>query len=142
MSEVLLKCVKEGSKLRVKIVSSGYFNDSNCQFPRDLRAEGRMYKVPPESITLASSKNGNYFYRVKKGQIEVVNLVDPEVLKKMTVFEDASLSECAICFEAPKDTVIVPCGHFYTCKPCSSKLQRCPICRGGITSIIDKSQMD
>lgn len=140
MSEVLLKCVKTGSKLRVRIVSPGYFNDSNCQFPRDLRVEGRMYKVPPEAITLAESKNGNYFYRIKKGQIDIFN--DPDLLKTMTIFEDASLSECAICFEAPKDSVIVPCGHFYTCKPCSAKLQKCPICRGGITSIIDKSQMD
>jgi Ca-activated chloride channel family protein len=37
---VELACIKQGSKLRVKIVSAGYLNYANCQFPRDIRIEG------------------------------------------------------------------------------------------------------
>jgi hypothetical protein len=31
---VILECVKEGAKLRVKMKSPGYLINSNCQFPR------------------------------------------------------------------------------------------------------------
>jgi hypothetical protein len=44
MSEVFLKCVKEGSKLRIKIISSGFFNEANCQFPKNIRVEGRKFQ--------------------------------------------------------------------------------------------------
>lgn len=40
--ECILKCVKEGSKLRIKIISDGYLNSANCQFPRALRVMGGL----------------------------------------------------------------------------------------------------
>jgi hypothetical protein len=61
---VFLRCVKEGGRLRVRIVSRGYYTSANCQFPRAIRQEGRLYSVTPSSIRLAQSKNGTYFYRV------------------------------------------------------------------------------
>ena len=45
MEYVELKCIKEGSKLRVRILSPGYLANANCQFPRDIRIEGLRYKV-------------------------------------------------------------------------------------------------
>lgn len=56
---VLLKCVKENSKLRVKVESAGYHADWNVQFPKDLRQEGVQYIVPE----LVESASGG-FYRV------------------------------------------------------------------------------
>ena len=55
---VVLKCVKEGSKLRVKVVSTGY-NDWYVQFPNNLRKEGRLYIV--DAIEEATQGG---FYRV------------------------------------------------------------------------------
>lgn len=42
---VLVQCVKEGSKLRARVVSDGYNPNYNMRFPRDIREEGVLYVV-------------------------------------------------------------------------------------------------
>lgn len=42
---VLVECVKDGSKLRVRVLSKGYHSDWFCQFPRDIREAGAKYVV-------------------------------------------------------------------------------------------------
>ncbi|WRH64924.1 MAG: VWA domain-containing protein [Planktothrix sp. GU0601_MAG3] len=42
---VIIQCVKEGSKLRARVVSDGYNPNYNIRFPRDIRAEGVLYVV-------------------------------------------------------------------------------------------------
>ncbi|QLE57863.1 VWA domain-containing protein [Nostoc sp. TCL26-01] len=59
-SGVELSCVREGGKLRVKVVSDGYDASKNVQFPRAMRAEGARYVV--EGVEL--SQDGS-FYRVR-----------------------------------------------------------------------------
>ena len=39
MEQIQLKCVREGKKLRIKIISPGYIQSANCRFPRDIREE-------------------------------------------------------------------------------------------------------
>lgn len=144
VGDVLLKCVKEGSKLRVKIISDGYFNEANCQFPKDIRKEGRIFKVKAKDVILAEGKAGKYFYRVKSG-IEIYNEGSGSIqndVTKVKIFEDKKESDCAVCLTVPKTTVIVPCGHFYTCNSCAKQLDKCPICRGGISKLIDKTKME
>lgn len=137
MEEVELECIKIGPKLRIRIVSSGYYRDANCQFPRDLRVEGRHYKVPRNSISLITTR-GKYYYSItSRGSIQVID-TDLHALK---VYEDADTIDCAICMALPKDSVMYPCGHFYTCDECSKKLATCPICRQKITQIIPKAQI-
>ncbi|MBD2342783.1 vWA domain-containing protein [Anabaena subtropica] len=58
-SGVELSCVREGGKLRVKVVSDGYDTTKNVQFPRSIRAEGARYIV--EGLELSSDRT---FYRV------------------------------------------------------------------------------
>jgi hypothetical protein len=47
---------------------------------------------------------------------------------------------CVLCLEAPKDHIIIPCGHQCVCGPCAEKLKRvkrspaCPICREPINA--------
>jgi hypothetical protein len=55
---VLVEIVKEGSKLRAKVISPGYDPNKNCQFPRDIRVEGKKFQV--DGIINAGS-----FYRIK-----------------------------------------------------------------------------
>jgi hypothetical protein len=139
-NEVILKCVQQGSKLRVRIVTKGFYNDANCQFPKNIRKVGRMYKVHVRDVVLASGSSGRYFYRVKSG---ITVLDDKDVtVTSIIVFEDKTDTDCAVCLCVPKTTVIVPCGHFYTCMPCAQKLDKCPICRGDIQKLIDKTSMD
>jgi Ca-activated chloride channel family protein len=42
---VLVQCVKEGKKLRARVVSDGYNPDYNIRFPRSIREEGILYVV-------------------------------------------------------------------------------------------------
>ena len=57
---VELVCVREGGKLRVKVVSDGFDPNRNVQFPRAIRAEGARYVVE----TLEPSADGS-FYRTQ-----------------------------------------------------------------------------
>lgn len=42
---VVVECVKEGGKVRVRVVSRGYRSDWFCQFPRDIREVGAKFVV-------------------------------------------------------------------------------------------------
>lgn len=59
---VELQCVREGGKLRIKVVSDGYDTDKNVQFPRSIRAEGARYVVE----SLETSKDGSFYRAVGK----------------------------------------------------------------------------
>ncbi|MFN6563818.1 MAG: vWA domain-containing protein [Nostoc sp. ChiSLP01] len=59
-SGVELHCVREGGKLRIKVISDGYDSSKNVQFPRAIRAEGARYVVEG----LEPSSDGS-FYRVR-----------------------------------------------------------------------------
>ena len=57
---VYLQCIKEAGKLRIKVISSGYLQSANTQFPKDIRIEGRKYKVLASDINLIQTR-GNIF---------------------------------------------------------------------------------
>ena len=42
---------------------------------------------------------------------------------------------CAICFDAPANHIVTPCGHLCACGACLPKCERCPICRGPMESV-------
>jgi hypothetical protein len=147
MEKIELRCLKQGGKLRVRIVTPGYYTDANCQFPRELRAENTRYRVSPLDITLITSR-GKYYYSIRnRDRIEVLapaasGAPMPVRVELAKLYEDMETPDCAICFDAPKQSVLYPCGHFYTCTGCSRALQKCPICRADILRVIDKSEMD
>jgi len=58
-SGVIVECVRDGGKLRVRVVSPGYNADWYCQFPRDIREAGAKYVV---DAVREASQGG--FYRV------------------------------------------------------------------------------
>jgi E3 ubiquitin-protein ligase MUL1 len=45
--------------------------------------------------------------------------------------------QCIICFENPRNTVFLECGHVACCKLCSMRLVDCPICRQRIVRVIE-----
>jgi hypothetical protein len=50
---------------------------------------------------------------------------------------DAEETMCVVCFDAPKEYIIVPCGHMCVCEACAERLTKtrtpmCPVCRGPI----------
>jgi len=68
-----------------------------------------------------------------KNLAEVLKIVR-ELERDLTAHQQFMWSEkedekqCTICAEAQKDTVLVPCGHFF-CSKCSKAVQTCPNCR-------------
>jgi hypothetical protein len=153
-STVLLKCVKERGKLRVKILTAGYLNEANCQFPRDIRKEGCFFKAKALNVRLISTR-GKYYYSISRGHVEVlgdspeahdfegVRVRDgappsaADLTANITVFEDDRTDECCICMSENKQ-IVFNCGHLYTCKLCSVSVHTCPICRQRITQRIPK----
>jgi hypothetical protein len=48
---------------------------------------------------------------------------------------------CVVCFDAPKDHIIVPCGHQCVCARCaelltSTRTPTCPVCRAAIRETV------
>jgi Zinc finger, C3HC4 type (RING finger) len=146
---VLLKCVKEGSKLRVKMMSSAPFvKGANCQFPRAVREEGTYYVVRAEKVKF----KGNFYTAMQNDTIVCQTTDEAEVrryignldgkIKIKTIFGDDEEVECAICMSAAKDSVFAPCGHYACCGPCAAQCKSCPICRGAIGSILKRAEVE
>ena len=45
-----------------------------------------------------------------------------------TIYQDNN-EDCAVCMSEPKDTVFLPCKHFYCCSRCAVRMSACPYCR-------------
>jgi outer membrane protein assembly factor BamB len=56
---VVLECFRDGSRLRMRVVSAGYNNDLRVQFPQNLRQENVRYLVDEIHLTARGD-----FYRV------------------------------------------------------------------------------
>ncbi|AYV75215.1 MAG: hypothetical protein Terrestrivirus1_89 [Terrestrivirus sp.] len=151
MSYVLLQCVKEKSKLRVKMISSSPFiKGINCQFSRTERVDGMYYVVKSEGVKL----KGNFYSAMQKDIIicktfnldEVKKYIDnlntTEKIKIKAIFgDDDGDNECIICLADVKDSVFAPCGHYITCSSCSIQCKNCPMCRGKITTILKRNEI-
>ena len=150
MSYVLLQCVKERSKLRVKMISSQPFiKGSNCQFPRDIREEGMYYVVKSEGIKL----NGKFYSARRKDMIvcQTVNLdevkryinnLEGDRVKPQVIFGDDDDMECIICMSSAKDSVFAPCGHYICCSECALKCDdKCPMCRATVTYVLRRDDI-
>tara|TARA_Y100000389_G_C17468978_1_gene528481 strand:+ start:7059 stop:7496 length:438 start_codon:yes stop_codon:yes gene_type:complete len=134
-SYIILKCVEECSKLRIKFHSyvdengkrylDAYNNEYNCRFPKNIRERDRYYKIPPENLTISARNNSVPFYTVKSKNIEIISVLDTIDVYK--------LEECVICYDAIPNITLVPCGHHITCENCYNELRmkssKCPLCR-------------
>lgn len=136
---VRLKCIKEGSKLRMKIVSPGYSSEANCQCPRDIRVAGQEYTVPKDDISLAETR-GKFFYRIKKERINIYNPPAQLDISNLKIYDGAT--ECCICLDEQATLIVYsPCGHCCACASCSGGLKQCPLCRTNIAQIVTRDQL-
>ena len=153
-SKIILKCVREHSKLRIKfycfIDDNGkeyynlYNNDYNCKFPKDIRKDGQYYEVGPNDISL-SNTGVSPFYNIKKNSIKVIDSPEITAIKNnigdLKIFD---ISECVICMTEISSVIFIPCAHRCTCEGCYNQLKKtkssvgCPICRRTINSTIVK----
>ena len=144
-------CIKVGSRLRIRIKSHKYSQEANCQFPKAIREEGRLYTAPASDVSMVGTR-GKFYYRVRKANIKIVgscydieeDVTDVEDPKVKEIFEEGG-SECIVCMDANYEVVIVPCGPYGLCKECASSIQGttsgCPICRGDIAVLVTRDQL-
>ena len=59
-----------------------------------------------------------------------VRRISEAVHEKLQSLEDYEL--CIVCVCAPRNVVLVPCGHLVLCSVCCSSLKHCPVCRAAI----------
>ena len=156
---IILYCVKEASKLRVKFHSfinekgerftNVYNNAYNCMFPKDIRQEGKFYKVPDTDIRLVLKGNGKPFYSIKKSTIIVLTEEEKRILlnppapgPSAPAIKIFDAGDCVICIEVASSVAFVPCGHRCVCSSCNIDLKQtyavysCPVCREIITGNI------
>lgn len=143
---VNLICVKVGSRLRVRIVSPGYKKEANCQFPRNLRVEGRKFTAPASDITLIK-RGASYFYSVKARNVKIVESheefkLSEEYKNNLKVYGDSEEnSDCVVCLCETPNAVFGPCGHLSCCMDCASRIHtttnKCPMCRTKIEIVIN-----
>jgi hypothetical protein len=139
---VYFKCIREGSRLRIKIISPGYNNNANCQFPKNIRKDGYEYSAHKSTVKFGKGRgaNGKFFYRVPKSAIKVLDEnVDilQDKLKNLKIYKDDDDNTCVVCFDNERELIFVSCGHFVMCKNCYKELlksnnNRCPMCRSEI----------
>ena len=145
-NKIILKCVKEKSKLRIKfhvyfdsdgkIYSNAYNNNYNCKFPKDIRVEGRYFEIGENDLTTVITR-GKPFYNVNKKNIKILdNYNDPKMdISNIKIYQ---VDDCVVCYCEKPSVIIMPCGHQCTCNECFKLItddkQGCPLCRKHITS--------
>ena len=132
VNEVELLCTKKTTgkreKLVVRVITKGYSQQLNCQFPRKIRSPGALFKTSSNNILLRRRKK-KYFYMYTGPK-------DITPSSHITVYDDGADSVCAICMDAAPDSALAPCGHAQFCNQCISKLITCPICKKGFKTAI------
>jgi len=160
---IILQCVSEKKKLRIKFYSyidsegkqyqNVYNNDYNCQFPKDIRVEGRFFSIGDEDLHLQADNYVAPFYKVTKRNIIILTdehleqlhinkerpkLTDKEILEGLKIYD---VAECIICLVNPTSMIFVPCAHRAVCEECYGHMKKCdnkcPLCRRNIINSIN-----
>jgi hypothetical protein len=143
-SLVEIYCVNERGKLRVRINNPAYPTEANCQFPRDIRQDGKHWLVRASDIKLIVPKHQpgkaqkKAFFRVSAD-----NLTEPETQVFTNLHIYGEIGECDVCFVNQKNVVLYPCCHFVCCNVCANNplLNSCPMCRANIERIIPRDNI-
>ena len=87
--------------------------------------------------TVGASSSTSSSLRALQEQRQKQHLV--QVKQELSVAEEEreaaqSRLQCAVCMEAERDTVLLPCSHVVACAGCATQLTQCPVCRTAIHS--------
>ena len=151
MSKIIIKCVKVKNKLRIKFHSyfdsegkeyrNVYNNTYNCQFPKDIRVEGRFFEIGENDLTTVINR-GKSFYRVSKNNIKILDeYTDPDFdISKIKIY---SIDECVVCLTEKPNVIFLPCGHQCTCLTCYNMISNvhkdCSLCKKKIIGTYNTS---
>jgi hypothetical protein len=142
---ITLKCVKDGDNLYMRITSIGYCTN-NVRSSHNM-CLNHHYQVNAGNIKVVK-EDGLVFYNISAPINDITsdyfsNLIPYDVTSNdVTITQNIvfnSFLYCAICCIAKRDTIIIPCGHFYMCESCSigKDIICCDICNGKIEEVIN-----
>jgi ferredoxin-fold anticodon binding domain-containing protein len=142
-----------------KIFTNVYNNEYNCQFPKNIRENGKFYEVNDDDVIIVESKTP--FYKIKKNNIRILSEEESKIyeskkedkkdnkeknildLSKLKIFD---VAECVVCLSVSSSIIFIPCAHMCVCKDCYNGIKKtkncCPLCRRNITKIIDNEKLD
>jgi hypothetical protein len=89
-----------------------------------------------EQVAAITLRVQNDMLMLQQAQAQLGNSVAPPAAPAPNPDDDAE-DQCVMCFDAPKDHIILPCYHVCVCEACASLLTQmdkptCPICRTAI----------
>ncbi len=158
---IILQCIKDKSKLRIrfycyidnekKMFTNVYNNNYNCKFPKDIRENGRFYKVNDEDISLINDYTRAPFYNINKKNIEIlsqdeISLLGIDSNGLNTKIDIATLkiydvNECVVCLTNQTSVIFIPCAHRCVCMECYKMMakikDKCCLCRREINQVIE-----
>lgn len=88
-------------------------------------------QIPSATTTTEKWKRAGNGYVLTVHKIDEIEKPEGDVARQRPV--------CKICWDAPVQVLVDPCGHYAMCAKCSVKLKKklCPICRGEILKLIN-----
>jgi ferredoxin-fold anticodon binding domain-containing protein len=157
---IILECITEKKKLRIrfncfidsegKIFNNVYNNQYNCQFPKNIREDGKIYEVKDDDLIIVESKTP--FYKIKKNNIRILDDEESKIYKTksenkteknildISTLKIFDIGECVVCLSVPSSIIFIPCAHMCVCNDCYGGIKKtkncCPLCRKNITKTI------
>lgn len=80
--------------------------------------------------------------RVQQDDAELARSLSSEEVRPAPAADQGGEDGCLVCFDAPAETLVMPCGHAVACRACSQTLAAgpnrtlCILCRGLIGEIL------
>jgi len=59
-----------------------------------------------------------------------------EYTKKKRKREPEPIETCSICLDDVPNVILAPCGHKCVCASCCRHIDKCPLCRQAVTTIV------
>lgn len=101
---------------------------------RKVRVWGVLPVLRPSYECLEDTMR-NYKERVNNLKRQLVDVQQSVMrLSQQTAYADHQI--CLVCQDAPREVVLLFCGHFCVCQACSRKINdKCPVCRSEVVQV-------
>ena len=135
-----------------KIFNNVYNNHYNCQFPKNIRENGKFYEINDNDMIIVDIESKTPFYKIKKNNIRILNDEESKIyqknsenknekdildISKLKIFD---IAECVVCLSVSSSIIFIPCAHMCVCSDCYDGIKKtkncCPLCRRNITKTI------
>jgi ferredoxin-fold anticodon binding domain-containing protein len=154
---IILECITYKKKLRIrfncfidnegKIFNNVYNNLYNCQFPKNIREEGRFYEIHDNDLVIVESNTP--FYKIRTNNIRILSEDESKIyqtksnkeLVDISTLKIFDIGDCVVCLSVPSSIIFIPCAHMCVCSDCYNGIKKtkncCPLCRRNIIKTIE-----